>query len=92
MSVVPAQYEIVEERVLVKEASTKLVNIPAEYGVEEERIIDKPAHTIWKKGTGPIQRIDEATGEIMCLVEVPATYKTVKRCLLYTSPSPRDRG
>jgi len=82
VSVIPARYEMVEEQLLVKEASTKLVNIPAEFGVEEERIIDKPAHTIWKKGTGPIQRIDEATGEIMCLVEVPATYKTVKRTVL----------
>jgi len=82
VSVVPAEYEMVEERVLVREASTKLVNIPAEYGVEEEQIVDKPAHTIWKKGRGPIQRIDEATGEIMCLVEVPATYKTVRRTVL----------
>ena len=82
VNIIPAQYETVEKRVLVREASTKLVTVPAEYGVEEEQIIDKPAHTIWKKGTGPIQRIDEATGEIMCLVEVPATYKTVKRTVL----------
>jgi len=85
VNIVPAQYETVEKRVLVREASTKLVNVPAEYGVEEEQIIDKPAHTIWKKGTGPIQRIDEATGEIMCLVEVPATYKTVKRTVLVSA-------
>ena len=82
VNIIPAQYETVEKRVLVREASTKLVTVPAEYGVEEEQILDKPAHTIWKKGTGPIQRIDEATGEIMCLVEVPATYKTVKRTVL----------
>ncbi len=82
VSVSPAQYEMVEENLLVKEASTQLVSIPAEYAVEEERVLDKPAHTIWKKGTGPIQRIDEGTGEIMCLVEVPATYKTVKRTVL----------
>ncbi len=84
VNIVPAQYEWVEEQVLVKEASTRLVSVAAEYGVEEEQIIDKPAHTIWKKGTGPIQKIDEATGEIMCLVEVPATYKTVKRTVLVT--------
>jgi len=77
VSVVPAQYETVEETVLVREASTKLVQVPAEYEETSQKIIDKPAHTIWKKGRGPIQRIDEATGEIMCLVEVPATYKTV---------------
>ncbi len=82
VSVIPAQYQMVEKSVLVKEASTKLVQIPAEYETVEEQVIDKPAHTIWKKGRGPIQKIDEATGEIMCLVEVPATYKTVKRSVL----------
>jgi peptidoglycan hydrolase-like protein with peptidoglycan-binding domain len=82
VSIVPAEYEMVEEQVLVREASTKLVNVPAEYGTEEEQIIDKPAHTIWKKGKGPIQKIDQATGEIMCLVDVPATYKTIKRTVL----------
>lgn len=77
VSVVPATYKTVEETVLVREASTKLVEVPAEYEEVSQKILDKPAHTIWKKGRGPIQRIDEATGEIMCLVEVPATYKTV---------------
>lgn len=31
------------------------------------------------KGRGPIEKIDDATGEIMCLVEVPAEYNTVSR-------------
>lgn len=82
VSIVPAEYEMVEQQILVREASTKLVTIPAEYATEEEQLVDKPAHTIWKKGRGPIQKIDEATGEIMCLVEVPATYRTVKRTVL----------
>jgi len=82
VNVIPAEYTMVEEQVLVREASSKLVNIPAEFDTVEEQIIDKPAHTIWKKGKGPIQKIDEATGEIMCLVEVPATYKTVTRTVL----------
>ncbi|MGB0922484.1 MAG: peptidoglycan-binding domain-containing protein [Alphaproteobacteria bacterium] len=75
-------YRTVAKRILISEASTKVENIPATYAWEEERILDKPAHTVWKKGTGPIQRIDEATGEIMCLVEVPATYKTVRKRVL----------
>ena len=76
---VPAEYRMVEKRILVKEASSRLVNVPAKYETFSEQIIDKPAHTTWKKGTGPIQKIDAATGEIMCLVEVPATYKTIQR-------------
>ena len=76
---IPAEYRWVEKTVQVKDASTKLTTVPARYETQTEEVIDVPAHTIWKKGTGPIQRIDEATGEIMCLVEVPATYKTISR-------------
>ena len=86
VTLIPAQYKTVEKTLLVKEASTRLVEVPAVYKTVQEQIIDKPAHTIWKKGTGPIQKLNEATGEIMCLVEVPATYKTVSRTVL-TSPA-----
>ncbi len=86
---VPATYKTVKERVLVKAATKKLVQVPAVHETLTERVIDKPAHTTWKKGTGPIQRIDETTGEIMCLVEVPATYKTIKKRVLKTPPSTR---
>ena len=84
-----AQYEWVEERVLVSEASTRIEEVPAVFRTETEQVLDKPAHTIWKKGTGPIQRIDEATGEIMCLVEVPATYKTVSKQVLVSPATTR---
>ncbi len=84
LKVIPAKYKWVEERVLVKPAGEKIVTVPAKYETITEKVLDKPAHTVWKKGTGPIQRIDEATGEIMCLVEVPATYKTVTRKVLKT--------
>ncbi|MGB5326116.1 MAG: peptidoglycan-binding domain-containing protein [Pseudomonadales bacterium] len=75
-------YEWVEERVLVAEASYTIEEVPAVFETQTETVLDKPAHTVWKKGTGPIQRIDEATGEIMCLVEVPATYKTITKRVL----------
>ena len=52
----------------------------------EEKQLVRPAYTTWKKGTGPIQRIDESTGEILCLVEVPAEYKTVKKTVLVSGP------
>lgn len=84
-----AEYRWVEKRVLVKEASFRMEEVPAQYEWAEEQVIDKPAHTVWKKGTGPIQRIDEATGEIMCLVEVPATYKTIRKRVLVSPASTR---
>lgn len=73
----PAQYKMVEQTIVVSEASTRMVAVPATYKTETQRILVKPATTVWKKGTGPIQKIDSATGEIMCLVDVPAEYKTV---------------
>jgi len=86
---IPAEYEWVEERVLVSEASYRMEEVPAAYETVSETVVDVPAHTIWKKGTGPIQRIDEATGEIMCLVEVPATYKTITKRVLKSGPTTR---
>ncbi|MEN8178566.1 MAG: peptidoglycan-binding domain-containing protein [Pseudomonadota bacterium] len=85
VSVSAPQYRMVEKQVLVKEASFRMEEVPAVYKWEEEQVIDKPAHTVWKKGSGPIQKINEATGEIMCLVEVPATYKTIRRRALETA-------
>ncbi|MDO6460572.1 peptidoglycan-binding domain-containing protein [Granulosicoccaceae sp. 1_MG-2023] len=87
---VPATYKTVTQRVLVKPAGTRIEQIPATYETVTERVLDKPAHTTWKKGTGPIQRIDDTTGEIMCLVEVPASYKTVTRRVLKSPATTRE--
>jgi len=90
LEVIPATYTWVEERVLVTPASTRLETVPAVYRNVSEKVLDKPAHTIWKKGTGPITRIDEATGEIMCLVEVPASYRTITRRVQVSGPSTQE--
>ena len=73
LQVIPATYKTVTERVLVKPASSRLVTVPATYETVTSRIMQTPARQEWKKGTGPIQRIDHDTGDIMCLVEVLAT-------------------
>lgn len=79
VTTVPARYEWVEEQVLVKPASYRLEEVPAEYEWVEEQVLVKEAHTVWKKGRGPIEKIDSTTGEIMCLIEMPAEYKTVRK-------------
>ncbi len=84
LEVVPATYKWIEEKVLVKPASQQVRDIPPVYETVTERVLDRPAHTVWKKGRGPIERVDAATGEIMCLVEVPASYKTVTKRVLKT--------
>ena len=79
LEVVPAKYDMVNEKVLVTPASVREEQVPAEYEWVEEKVLVKPAHTLWKKGRGLIEQVDNATGEIMCLVEVPAEYKTVRK-------------
>lgn len=84
LETLPAQYETVNEKVMVRPEGQKLVHIPAKYEITKEQILDKPAHTVWKRGSGPVDNallttFDESTGEVMCLVEVPATYKTVEK-------------
>ncbi len=86
---VPATFKTVKERVLVKPATKKIVQIAPVYETVTQRIMDKPAHTTWRKGTGPIQKIDETTGEIMCLVEIPASFKSVKKRVLKTPATTR---
>ncbi len=92
---VPAAYETVTERVLVKPAGRKLVTIPATYKTTKESILDKPAHTVWKRGRGPIDNAlkttyDESTGEVMCLVEVPATYRTIEKRTLIAPATTKE--
>ncbi len=81
---IPAQYETVEERVMVKEPSEQIIEVPATYETVTEKVLIEPAKTVWKKGAGPIEKIDNTTGEIMCLVEIPAKYKTVKKQVVKT--------
>ncbi len=97
--VVPATYETVTEKVLVRPASSKLVEVPAKYKTVTEKVLDKPAHTVWKRSSAALgagagsniqTRIDDSTGEIMCLVEVPATYKTVTTTMLESPASVKE--
>lgn len=89
LETIPAQYEWVEEQILVKGASSRLEEVPAKYDWVEEQVLVEEAHTTWKKGRGLIEKIDNTTGEIMCLVEIPAAYKTVKQKVMVTPPTTR---
>jgi hypothetical protein len=90
MEIIPAEYGWAEEKVLVSPASKKLVEVPARYEMQEEKVLVKAAHTTWKKGRGPIEKIDNTTGEIMCLVEVPAVYNTVKKRVMVSPPATKE--
>jgi len=88
--VVPPVYGYAEEKVLVSPEIKELRKVPAVYGTKVEKVLIKPAHTVWKKGSGPITKIDESTGEIMCLVEVPAVYENVKSRIIESPETTKE--
>ena len=84
LEVVPAKYEWVEERVMTKPSRKELRVVPATYKTETEKALVSPERTYWKRGRGPIEKIDNATGEIMCLITEPARYETVTKQVVAT--------
>lgn len=78
---VPAQYKNVTEKVLVKPAHTtwKVSECSGGACFADGQPVNKVS--------GSRDRIDHATGEIMCLVEVPAQYKTVTKRVMVTPPT-----
>jgi len=84
IEIIPAVYGTAEETVEIMPASFKFETTKPVYETVEVKVIDKPARTEWKKGSGLLDKIDHATGDIMCLINVPATYKTLKKQVLKT--------
>ena len=89
LELVPARYQWVEERVLVKPASFRMEAVPAVYETVSEQVLERPAQKVWKKGRGPLEKVDNGTGEIMCLVEIPPVYRTVTKRVLKTPATTR---
>jgi len=86
LSIEEAQFSETEKRVMVKAASKRLIEVPAVFKTVEDKVLIEPAKSVWKKGTGPIMRIDNATGEIMCRIDIPAVYETYKRKAVAAPP------
>ncbi len=88
----PPEYKTVKEKVLVKEATTKKVVVkPAVYKWVEEKILVEPAKKVWKRGQSFLSqaiatRFDPNTGDILCLVEVPAKYKIIRKKVMVQPP------
>jgi len=80
--ITPAQFEDTEKVVTIKPATKKLIEVAPVYEEIEEKVLISPEKTMWKKGQNPAQKLSGATGEIMCLVKVPAKYKTLKKKVL----------
>ena len=90
LETVPATYEWVEETVMTRQESARLEEVPQVFETVAEKVLERPAQTAWKKGTGPIEKLDNGTGEIMCLVEIPAKYRTVYKRMLVKPAATRE--
>ena len=82
---------------MVRPAFTRKITVPAVYGTETEQVLVRAAHTVWKRGApgphdivvpGSLHAI--ATGEVLCLVEVPAEYRTITRQVVKQAETTRD--
>ena len=102
LEVIPATYKTVEERILVTPAKKRIVTVPAKFSTKTERIKVKDAYTTWKPGGQVIavgaqalggtilQNRTSSTGEVMCLVEVPAEYRNVTRRVQVSPATTRE--
>lgn len=77
LSITPATYTTVEETVLVQPAQVVKTVVPATFRTESKQVLISAARVVWKAGRGAYEKIDSATGDIMCRVEIPAKYKTL---------------
>ena len=84
MEVVPAIYKTVLDTTILKPAEKKLEVVPAKYETVTERVMVEPARNEWvrKKADPGCLSENPEDCQVMCLVEVPATYKSMKRRVL----------
>jgi hypothetical protein len=83
----------VEERVKVKEASTRLEVVPAEYKWEEKTIEVKPAHTGWvmqNVADCALPKKNAIGGGVFCYRTTPPVYKTIRTHCLVRPASVRE--
>ncbi len=89
---IPATYKTVTQNVETRAASTRLIKIPAKYDTVSESILVSPARSVWKKGkSSPITRTN-SQGEVMCLVDIPAVYKTIQKRVLISAETTREES
>ncbi len=94
---IPATYKTITETITVRPATVRKVTVPAVYAEETEQVLVSEAHTVWKRGArSPSDIVVPGTskilptGEVICLVQVPAEYRTVTRKVIRQAETTRD--
>ena len=72
---VPAKYKTITKKVLASEPTERLITIPAQYKNVKQKVQIESARTEWKKTKCQDRGCNQS--EVVCLVEIPAKYKTV---------------
>ena len=79
LELIEAKFETQKREVVVEPAREEVKVVPATYKTVTDRVKVRDAYQAWTPGTGPIQRYDHATGQILCYCTIPAEYKDVER-------------
>lgn len=87
LEVIPASYSASSQAVQVRPESNRYLATPVKFKTVTERVLVEPAKSVWKKGEGLVQKVDNLTGDIMCRVEIPAVYKEFSRQVVDTRPN-----
>jgi hypothetical protein len=79
--VVPASYKTVTEEIVVSEGGKKLQRVPGGVDTSSEQVLVTPARSVWKRGVNVagMKTKKDSNGDVLCLVEEPAVYRTVTR-------------
>ena len=86
--VAPAAYRTVTETIVIAPAMTRVDHTAAVYETVTEQVLSRPAHSEWRRSfaapDAPLPRgaREEPTGEVICLVQVPAEYATIEHQVL----------
>ncbi len=73
----PAKYRTVIKKVMTEQRSEKLIPVPIKYKKVQERIMIAPARSEWRKTICQNKGCNQS--EVICLVEIPKTYKTITK-------------
>lgn len=85
---VPATYRTVVETVVDRPGGVRIEHSEAVYETRWDTVMVRPARTEWRRqyvgpgGLIPARGWTQPTGEVMCLVEIPAEFSRVERRVL----------
>jgi len=83
---VPASFTASNKEIVLRPKSDNYLATPVAFETVQEKILVEPAKSVWKKGEGLVQKVDNVTGEIMCRVEIPAVYKEFSKKIVDKPP------